>query len=368
VIIKPAMDSREEALVLELFDALLSSEDLSEVFQRAQQPLSCLLPSDAMALCVSTLDPSVPYDWLLVNAPSSFFDQYAEVVGDDFVRQSVMRSPNLVMRDSEMLPREVLKRSKLYQYCRKTGMPAEYAMAVMLDGNQDWHGGLTLYREGRHPFSDHERELLQWLTPRLAKTVRDRRFLSEQTSRGYLLDALFEHQGAESLVLVPPSRVIMRSPRAMALLKKWFAPSEFGPMDLPQVLVEQLSMLSRQDPLVTSLWDVWKRERPGLDRFLNVVFVPLSSASGPRQWALVLNEIPYSMPLPAAWRSLLTETQAEVASGVLQGWENRTIAEHLHCATGTVKKHLNKIFDRLGVHSRAALMYRAALLLRTTRS
>ncbi|WP_157758743.1 helix-turn-helix transcriptional regulator [Cystobacter fuscus] len=362
------MNSREEALILELFDVLLGSEDLSEAFQRARQPLSRLLPSDAMALCVSTLNPSAPYDWLLVNAPSSFFAQYAEVAGDDFVRQSVMRGPNRVMRDSEMLPRQALKRSKLYQYCRKTGMPAEYAMAVMLDVNQDWHGGLTLYRDGRRPFSDRERALLQWLTPRLAKTVRDRRFLSEQTSRGHLLDALFEHQGAECVVLIPPTRVILRTPGAMALLKDWFAPSEFGPMDLPQVLVEQLSMLSRQDALETSHWDVWERERPGLDRFLNVVFVPLPSESGPRQWALVLKEIPYSMPLPPAWRSLLTKGEAEVASGVLQGWENQTIAEHRRSATGTVKKQLNSIFDKLGVHSRAALMYRAALMLRTTRS
>ncbi|WNG27807.1 response regulator transcription factor [Cystobacter fuscus] len=367
MIIKPEVDSREQALILELFDALLSSEDLSEAFQRAQQPLSRLLPSDSMALCVSTPDPSVPYDWLQVNAPSSFFAEYAQVAEDDFVRQAVLRSPNKVMRDSEMLSRESVRHSKLYQYCRKTGMPADYAMAVMLDVNQDWHGGLTLYREGHRPFSDHERALLQWLTPKLAKTVRDRRFLSAQTSRGHLLDALFEHQGAECIVLVPPTRVILRAPRAMALLREWFAPSEFGPMDLPHVLVEQVSLLSRQEPLVTSHWDVWKRERPGMDRFLNVVFVPLPSASGPRQWAVVLSEIPYSMPLPPAWRSLLTESEAEVVSGVLQGWENQTIAEHRQRATGTVKKQLKKIFDKLGVHSRAALMYRAALILRTTR-
>ncbi|HEX7525292.1 MAG TPA: helix-turn-helix transcriptional regulator, partial [Gaiellaceae bacterium] len=58
--------------------------------------------------------------------------------------------------------------------------------------------------------------------------------------------------------------------------------------------------------------------------------------------------------VPAAPDGLLTEREAEVLLHVAEGMRNREIAEALWIAPGTVRKHLDNIYAKLGVHSRAA--------------
>jgi DNA-binding NarL/FixJ family response regulator len=56
---------------------------------------------------------------------------------------------------------------------------------------------------------------------------------------------------------------------------------------------------------------------------------------------------------------MLTQREVQVAECVLRGWDNQLIKEHLKCSLGTVKKHLQRVFDKLGVDSRAALIHKA---------
>jgi LuxR family maltose regulon positive regulatory protein len=45
---------------------------------------------------------------------------------------------------------------------------------------------------------------------------------------------------------------------------------------------------------------------------------------------------------------------------VASGLSDRAIAEHLILAIGTVKKHLNNIYGKLGVHTRTQALARAS--------
>jgi DNA-binding NarL/FixJ family response regulator len=93
---------------------------------------------------------------------------------------------------------------------------------------------------------------------------------------------------------------------------------------------------------------------------LRVSFVPLpADGSGTRPWAIVLQEVSNTPPMPEPWRMRLTEREVEVVACVLRGWDNQLIADELGCSLGTVKKHLQRVFDKLGVDSRAALLHRA---------
>jgi DNA-binding NarL/FixJ family response regulator len=56
----------------------------------------------------------------------------------------------------------------------------------------------------------------------------------------------------------------------------------------------------------------------------------------------------------------LTEREKEVAELVAAGLSNNEIARRLKVGTGTVKSHLHSVYDKLGVHSRYALMRFAA--------
>lgn len=353
----PSLDSREQALLFELMEQLTSSLELPTVLPRAYGILARLLPADRAALCVSRPGRPTEYDWMVAEMPEQFFARYPEMAAKDFVRQAVVRQPNVVLRDSEMVSRQDLRRSPFYGYSRELGMRLERVMAVMMDVGSDWHGGFMLYREGHQPFSDRERALLQRLTPILTAKIRDCRMLSEVAGRGQLLEDLFRYQGTESIVLAPPSTEVMRTAHATALLEKWFEPHERRSHGLPRVLVEQLGRLVNDGGAQGHRGpDSWNRT--SLMGSLKVTFVPLPEHAGRKLWALMLQEVTHGRGslLPAAWRKCLTPRQVEVVEGVLRGWDNQLIADHLGCSLATVKKHLQHIFDKLGVSKRTALL------------
>lgn len=356
------LDSREQALLLDVMEALGSSLQLHEVLSQAYGLLARLLPADAAAMCVS--QPELPggYDWVLAQMPGIVALNYGELAAVDFVRDSVIQRPNQVLRDSEMVEHGTLERTALYQRCHALGFTMEHVMSVMLAVHSDWHGGLTLYRERQRPFSDRDRALLQRLAPLVSNTVRSCRLLGQVSRRGALLDALFHLHGGECIVLAPPAWEVMRSEHATALLERWFSPVERRGSGLPPALLEPLGRLGPPLTLQTPpAPEDWRREGPEQD--LRVSYVPLpADASGRRLWALVLREESHATPLPDAWRERLTPREAEVVAGVLRGWDNQLIADELKCTLNTVKKHLQHVFDKLGVDSRAALLHLAARL------
>jgi ATP/maltotriose-dependent transcriptional regulator MalT len=54
----------------------------------------------------------------------------------------------------------------------------------------------------------------------------------------------------------------------------------------------------------------------------------------------------------------LSERELEVLGLIAAGLKNREIAQELYITTGTVKRHTNHIYGKLGVHSRTAAVAR----------
>jgi DNA-binding NarL/FixJ family response regulator len=52
----------------------------------------------------------------------------------------------------------------------------------------------------------------------------------------------------------------------------------------------------------------------------------------------------------------LTRREKTIISGLLQGWRNREIAQHLSISEQTVKNHLRTIFDKVGVSDRLEMV------------
>jgi ATP/maltotriose-dependent transcriptional regulator MalT len=65
-------------------------------------------------------------------------------------------------------------------------------------------------------------------------------------------------------------------------------------------------------------------------------------------------------PQSSALVEPLSEREIEVLRLVASGLSDRAIAEHLILAIGTVKKHLNNIYGKLGVHTRTQALARAS--------
>lgn len=58
--------------------------------------------------------------------------------------------------------------------------------------------------------------------------------------------------------------------------------------------------------------------------------------------------------------SLLTARELQIATLVAQGLPNKKVAKKLHISEWTVATHLRRIFAKLNVDSRAAMVYRCA--------
>ena len=57
---------------------------------------------------------------------------------------------------------------------------------------------------------------------------------------------------------------------------------------------------------------------------------------------------------------LLTGRELEIATWVARGCPNKQIAKNLHISEWTVATHIRRIFAKLGVDSRAAMVYQCA--------
>ncbi|XXY54283.1 LuxR C-terminal-related transcriptional regulator [Sorangium sp. So ce269] len=343
--------AHEQRLIIDFLQTLHGSLDLRTVIDTAFPMLLKLVPAEHGALCVSRKGEPEGYDWAMVDFPVDWFSAYEEMAGHDFVRQAVLRRPNTVLRDSEMITRRELTANMMYRRSLDVHMPLEHVMSVLLDFGQSWHAGVTLYRGRQRPFSDDEQALLQQIVPSLASAVQNCRLFSDASRTGPMLDAILQQKGIEAVMVGAGCREVARTRGAAALISRWFAPVELNRAGLPAAVLDQLSAVMRQRAQVPEIPTSFTRQAPpGLE--LQITLVPLPDGAAPATWAMVLQENPL---VPAAWQEVLTPRESEVASRVVLGWDNELIADDLGCAVATVKKHMLHIYDKLGVSSRSGL-------------
>jgi hypothetical protein len=354
------LSAHEQDVKDELLAELFGSLELAEVLGKAHGLLSHLVPTDHGALCVSRPEGSSAYDWVVAEMPTAFFAEYAAMVPHDFVRAAVAEHPNTVLRDSEMLDRPDIEQSFLYRHCRTIGMNVEHVMAVMLaEKGSSWHGGLVLYRSRRVPFSDRERALLQHLSRYFTAAVRNCKRFGEIERRGSLLDTLLSARSFEGIVFDAEGHEIVRTAGISPLMSKWFHATEFGTNGLPQIITEKWIAVGSSLRTISPPKPWWRSGRsvsPALSHLeLRMCIVPLPHANG--AFAVTMEEVPQLVPIPQAWHNTLSASEIRTVERVC--WDNALIASDLGISDQTVKKHLSRAFDKLGVSSRAALIHAA---------
>ena len=137
-----------------------------------------------------------------------------------------------------------------------------------------------------------------------------------------------------------------------------------------------LSLIDWRNRLVDSGWGAphWPRAWHGRD--LPVGLVPAAAAlevrrfaeAGRTDWQMLVLEERGSPPGPASLVALgLTAREAEVLYWIAQGKSNPDIAVILGANVRTVHKHVEHIFQKLGVETRNAAMLAALEILRPAR-
>ncbi|NTX56172.1 LuxR C-terminal-related transcriptional regulator [Myxococcus sp. CA039A] len=359
-------DSREFLLRDKVIAALNSSLNLSEVMERVRGLFLELIPAEYMGLCIVAPGQPIPYRWLVPGPRVPLLEQseYDKVADDDFVRRALLRQLDTVLRDSEMVSRRELEASQLYQRSQELELRLEHVMAVLMNVRPGVFGGFTLYRDRRHPFSERAVALLTSLTPHLANTVRNCGEMWVASTGVRLLEQIHENDRSAFIVVDPPALERLRSPRATTLLEQWFTRSDLHGSGLPEVLVDRLVALTRMSPDERLQANVWVRSLDDSHRV--VKFIELPEPQGPSPWALILHEIPHSIPLPEQMKRRLTSRQVTITQALLRNWSNEQIAREYGLSIDTVKTHIRDIFstDRLNCDSRADFLYQAARLMK----
>jgi DNA-binding CsgD family transcriptional regulator len=248
---------------------------------------------------------------------------------------------------SDFLSRSAFRRTELYRAVYGP-MGVEYQMAVTLPAAAGAVVGIALNRD-RRDFDERDRALLDVLRPHLGQ-LRDAAAARERDrAAAALLERAVEADGRAVIALRRPDGAVeFASDGAWELLGAGAAGVVPGRLPLP-----------------LAAWAA-RRRRRGADGPLvldgpggRVVarWLPAGPDGGPDAVILSLER-----PPPRADELVglgISRRQAEVLALVARGETNGQVAAALGLSPRTVQKHLEHIYDRLGVRTRAAVTARA---------
>nr|WP_206370664.1 response regulator transcription factor [Solimonas marina] len=149
-------------------------------------------------------------------------------------------------------------------------------------------------------------------------------------------------------------RLRWSTPRAEQLLRTAFAAGDGAPLRLPEALEAQLARLGSDGGTATVDNGPRRLEfafvsATGADEFLfRLTETSSDSEDALRQQAELLQQ-----------HLMLTAREAEVLLWVSRGKSNRDMSEILGISHRTVNKHLEQVFEKLGVENRAAAAAKA---------
>lgn len=248
------------------------------------------------------------------------------------------------MKISDLMDRRAFRRTELYRTVYRP-MGVEYQMAFALPAAPGAIVGVALNRD-RSDFTERDRAVLELVRPHLGQARRDA--AARETVR--LLSAIIERtlgdEGRAALAVGPDGGIAFASGEALALLGRYLSPPP-SPGVVPEAI---------------AAWRRPERDRGRAPSGDLVVDGPagrllarlLRAPDGAGHDVILLEEHRVGHELAALAALGLSARQAEVLSLVARGSTNAQIAALLHLSPRTVQKHLEHVYDRLGVRSRAA--------------
>jgi DNA-binding CsgD family transcriptional regulator len=230
-------------------------------------------------------------------------------------------------------------------------------IAVTLPARPPLVIGFALHR-GRRDFSERDRLILDTLRPHLIAAYRNAEAFTDLQRERALARGAMETLGAELVAISWGGRIRGASARARGWLAAYFG----GPPRAVDHLPDDLGRWVRSETARAGPADRVPPPRAPLvveGTGGRLVVRLLAEHEGP---GLLLEER-RTVPAAASLKSLgLTRREAEVLAWVAQGKTNAEIAAILGTRPRTVHKHLDHIFDKLGVQNRTSAAAHALAL------
>lgn len=266
---------------------------------------------------------------------------------------------------SDFLSEEELHRlEELYQYfLRPLGMeeqmitvlPLTQIVEPTLATNSTQDIVVVLHRSQRN-FSERDRLILNLLRPHLIQAYKNAKALTQIQQKLTQLNRTIEQLGA--IVISASGQVQLITQQASQLLTQYFQSSMSPPSHFPELLQQwinyQLSRLNQTNEILSPCLPL------KVERKEKQLIIRLIVERPKEQYLLLLEErLPSSLSPESLELLGLTHRESEVLFWVAKDKSTKEIASILRMSDRTVKKHLEHIYEKFGVQSRAAAVVRA---------
>lgn len=255
----------------------------------------------------------------------------------------------------DLAPREAFLATGLYaNLYRFLGIEHQLLMLVASPGSR-WRA-LVLNRR-THEFTEDERVALESLWPHI--TLAERNLRRALRARSPTLAEAARDEASAVIVIRSSGAVTLCTERARLWLAEYFDTVFVARgVTLPAPLMEWAKKRVEAEGEGKRLRTV-QRDAFTLSRGERCLVADLIVDRGKDSHIMRLEEIALNAP-PASLAALgLTPREAEVLSWVAQGKTNREIGMILGSSARTVQKHLEHVFQKIGVESRTAAILKA---------
>jgi DNA-binding CsgD family transcriptional regulator len=345
-----ALANSELEQVLDVVQHVCQAQSRDEFLSLTLGGVLALVP--CMVVAANEVDPTVGrFVWW--HEPSSFAfpantAQLLGQLGDEnpLLRHLLTTGDGSAWRVSDLATTEQFHATRLYQQLYGP-MGMEYQMSVTLPAPAPMVFAVVL-GNGERDFSDRDRRVMNTLRPHVAQAWRNVRDHERLRALVGAAQDIASMQGWGVIVLCEPPEELV--PGALVSLYRYFGrPSKTSPF--PARVERWLAAQSAQHTVGAGL----ELARPlsahlGGRRYL-LRYLPAQRA---HPGAIIVSE-----GTPAQGRDLellgLSPREAQVVALVTAGVANAAIAERLGLAPGTVRKHLDNVYGKLGVHGRGPL-------------
>ena len=263
-------------------------------------------------------------------------------------------------RLSDFIELEELRKLELYTQVLEP-LGAVYQVGITLTTRRPLLVGIALCRSDRD-FDDDEVSVLDRLRPHLVQAYRSVQILTDHRAALRSISDALRIEGRAVVALRGERPGVGTDPRALDLLHADFASD--GQHALPHPVLEWLRN-EREHYAEGSLERVLQPliDVRGHDRLM----VRLIPGQAPAPDLLLIDERSTAHDLAALQELGLTARESEVLHRITQGDSTAAIAHDLAMRPTTVKKHLEHVYRKLGVSTRAAAAAQAVEAMHWTR-
>jgi DNA-binding CsgD family transcriptional regulator len=211
--------------------------------------------------------------------------------------------------------------------------------------------GFSLNRPQR--FTERDRLILNLLRPHLYQAYCNAQHYQQLQQDLTQLQQSLNHLGL--VILNAEGQVQSIAPQATTWLESYFAKPTYShqlPDHLWSWVKHQLAELTKTPDLPKSCLPL-RIQKTGKELVIRLVI----EQPGERYLLLLEEETP--SPMNSLALLGLSHRETEVLACVMQGKDNKAIATHLSINVSTVRKHLESIYSKFGVHSRTEAIAQA---------